>query len=263
MNEWEWNLLEDRTPVDSVKVGGVDLKTGAVVRLKPRSGGDIMDLALAGKIASIEAAEQDYDGHVHLAVVVDDDPGRDLGLLRQSGHRFFFAPEEVEPLPRILIAGIGNIFFGDDAFGVEVAQRLSRRGLPGNVRVGDFGIRGFDLACALLDGPDVSILVDACPRGSAPGSLHVIEPDLSGQDGGEPALEPHGLNPMNVLRLAKSMDGRLCRILIVGCEPATLGGDDGYMGLSEPVEAAVGDAVHVIEALVADLMRNQRSACVE
>lgn len=97
MNEWEWQLLEERNPVASVRVQGVDLKKGDRVRLCPRSGGDIFDLALAGRIATIESIEQDYEDKVHLAVIVDDDPGRDLGALRQPGHRFFFSPEEVEP----------------------------------------------------------------------------------------------------------------------------------------------------------------------
>jgi hypothetical protein len=98
MNEWEWQLLEDRTPVNSVRVLDVDLRTGDQVRLRPRKGGDILDVALAGKVGTIEAIEQDYEGKFHLAVVLDDDPGKDLGMLRQPGHRFFFLPEEVEPL---------------------------------------------------------------------------------------------------------------------------------------------------------------------
>ena len=98
MNEWEWNLLEDKTLLDHVLVCGVELKQGDRVRLKPRAGGDIFDLALSGKVAVVEAIEQDYEGKAHLAVVVDDDPGRDLGMLRQPGHRFFFSLEEVEPL---------------------------------------------------------------------------------------------------------------------------------------------------------------------
>ena len=97
MNEWEWQLLEDKTPLDLVRVNGAELRPGDRVRLKPRGQSDVFDLALAGKIATIEALEEDYEGNVHLAVVVDDDPGRDLGLLRQPGHRFFFAVEEVEP----------------------------------------------------------------------------------------------------------------------------------------------------------------------
>ena len=98
MNEWEWQLLEDKTPLDVVSVNGIALKTGDRVRLKPRARGDIFDLALTGKTAMIEAMEEDYEGQVHLAVVVEDDPGRDLGMLRQPGHRFFFSVAEVEPL---------------------------------------------------------------------------------------------------------------------------------------------------------------------
>jgi hypothetical protein len=97
MNEWEWQLLEEKTTVESVLVCGVDIRQGMRVRLKPRAGGDIFDLALKGKTAVVEAIEQDYEGKVHLAVVVEDDPGRDMGMLRQPGHRFFFSPEEVEP----------------------------------------------------------------------------------------------------------------------------------------------------------------------
>ena len=98
MNEWEWQLLEEKTLLEHVIVSGIELKQGDRVRLKPRTGGDVFDLALAGKTAVVEAIEQDYEGKAHLAVVVDDDPGRDLGMLRQPGHRFFFSPEEVEPL---------------------------------------------------------------------------------------------------------------------------------------------------------------------
>ena len=98
MNEWEFQLLEDKTPLASVMIAGVEVRAGDLVRLRPRTGGDVFDLALAGKTATIESIEQDYEGKAHLAVVVDDDPGRDLGMLRQPGHRFFFAPEEVEPV---------------------------------------------------------------------------------------------------------------------------------------------------------------------
>jgi hypothetical protein len=99
MNEWEWQLLEEKTVVDHVVIAGVEVKTGDRVRLLPRKGGDVLDIALAGQTAVIEAIEQDYEGKCHLCVVLDDDPGRDMGMLRQPGHRFFFDPEEVEPLP--------------------------------------------------------------------------------------------------------------------------------------------------------------------
>ncbi|MGI8813281.1 MAG: hypothetical protein ACR2IH_12255 [Pyrinomonadaceae bacterium] len=98
MDELEWQLLEERSELVDVVVDGVDVKTGDRVLLRPGRGGDIFDLALAGRVAIVESIEQDYENKVHLAVVLDDDPGRDLGMLRQPGHRFFFSPEEVEPL---------------------------------------------------------------------------------------------------------------------------------------------------------------------
>jgi hydrogenase maturation protease len=273
MNEWEWQLLEDKKPVDDLCIDGTTVKQGSRVRLRPKPCGDIMDIALAGKTAVIEGIEQDYEGKVHVCVVVDDDPGRDIGLMRQPGHRFFFDAEEVEPLgeeldggvnqakPRILVAGIGNIFLGDDAFGVEVARRLSARELPEGVRVTDFGIRGYDLAYALLDGYDTTILVDACPRGEAAGTLYVIEPDLENLGGPEEgAIEAHNMNPLNVLRLAQSMGGRLKRVLLVGCEPCTLGPEEGQMGLSEPIEVAVDEAAKLIEALVGKIQSGDESS---
>ncbi len=266
MNEWEWQLLEEKTPLDHFEIGGVEVRAGSRVRLRPRKGGDVMDIALAGQIATIECIEQDYEGKCHVCVVLDNDPGRDMGLLRQPGHRFFFDAEEVEPLsedearelkpaqkPSILVAGIGNIFLGDDAFGVEVARRMAGLELPASVRVADFGIRGFDLAYALQDGYETTILVDACPHGEAPGTLYVIEPDLKALDGPDAApatVEAHAMNPMNVLRMAKAMNIEVKNVLLVGCEPETLGGEEGQMGLSAPVEAAVDEAVKLVESLV-------------
>jgi hydrogenase maturation protease len=266
MNEWEWQLLEDKTIVDHIVISDVELRTGDRVRLLPRKGGDILDIALQGQIATIESIEQDYEGKSHLGVVLDEDPGRDLGLLRQPGHRFFFDPSEVEPLlrdeqrkkdatpkPRVLVAGIGNIFLGDDGFGVEVAQQLSKSNLPTTVRVADFGIRGLDLVYALQDGYETTILIDAFPHGQVPGTVSVVEADLN-----DPAvslgkgnfMEPHAMNPMNVLRMATAMHGNLKRILLVGCEPDNFGGEEGKVGLSAPVEAAVRGAVKVVENLV-------------
>lgn len=266
MNEWEWRLLEDKSPIDEIEIDGRSVRVGDRVLLRPRPGGDVFDLALAGQVATIEALEQDYEGKVHVCVVLDDDPGRDLGLLRQPGHRFFFEVEEIELLPpeqqtqarrsappRILVAGIGNIFMGDDAFGVEVARRLSQRTLPAGVRVSDFGIRGFDLAYALQDGYETTILIDACPRGTEPGTLFVVEPDLaeitaSANEGAD--VDAHSLDPLKILRLAASMGWPLKRVLLVGCEPATLGPDEGAMGLSEPVSQAVEEAVSLVESVI-------------
>ena len=158
--------------------------------------------------------------------------------------------------PSILIAGIGNIFLGDDAFGCEVVKRLSERKWPDNVRVVDFGIRGFDLAYALLDGYDVTIFVDATARGEAPGTLYTIKPDIDELDsleGQVPLLETHGMDPLKVLNMVKSMGGKFREILLVGCEPATFGPEEGKMGLSEQVETAVPEAVMVVESLVAKM----------
>ena len=92
------NLDPPGARLESVRVFGVDLTVDSRVRLWPQHSADIIDIALAGKTATIESIEQDFDGKVHLAVTIDDDPGKDLGALRQPGHRFFFSPEEVEPL---------------------------------------------------------------------------------------------------------------------------------------------------------------------
>jgi hydrogenase maturation protease len=156
--------------------------------------------------------------------------------------------------PRILIACVGNIFMGDDGFGAEVARRLARRSLPAGVILKDFGIRGFDLTYALLDPWDLIILVDACARGGEPGTVYVIEPDPV--DAAEPApLEAHGMNPMNVLRMVKSMGGASNRMLIVACEPADLGSDEeGKLGLSEPAAAAVDEACNLVETLVSKVV---------
>jgi hydrogenase maturation protease len=271
MNEWEWQLLEDKTPVESLEIQGVQVRRGNRVRLRPRAGGDVIDLALEGKIAAVESIEQDYEGKLHVCVVVEDDPGRDIGLMRQPGHRFFFAPNEVEPVAdgeeirtvetkKILIAGIGNIFLADDGFGVEVAGRLANHSFPSGVRVADFGIRGFDLAYALMDGYETTILVDAYPGEGRPGTLFVVEPDLQDLNSeGTPQgfIEPHAMNPINVLRMAIGMGGQLKRVLVVGCVPATLGPEEGQMGLSEPVAAGVDEAVKLIESLVTRILAGE------
>ena len=266
MNQGEWQLIEEKTPLDYLEISGVEVRTGSRVRLRPRKGGDVMDIALAGQTATVECIEQDYEGKSHVCVVLDEDPGRDMGLLRQPGHRFFFDAEEVEPLseeeagqihssqkPIILIAGIGNIFLGDDAFGIEVVRRLADVDLPESVRVADFGIRGFDLAYSLQDSYETTILVDACPQGEAPGTLYVIEPDLSGGDAPDTpsaVIEAHTMNPESVLRMARAMNIEVKNVVLVGCEPQTLGGEEGQVGLSAPVEAAVEEAVKLVESLI-------------
>jgi hydrogenase maturation protease len=146
---------------------------------------------------------------------------------------------------KILIACVGNIFLGDDGFGVEVARALSKRQLPETLSVKDFGIRGFDLAYSLLDPWDGVIIVDALPRGEAPGTLYVIEPDRSAA--ADTAINPHGMDPVRVLNLAASMGTISARILVVGCEPHDFGDElEGRMGLSSPVQGAVEEACNMI-----------------
>ncbi|CAN5850097.1 hydrogenase maturation protease [soil metagenome] len=150
---------------------------------------------------------------------------------------------------RVLVAGVGNIFLGDDGFGVEVARRLAAHTLPDGVEVADFGIRGVHLAFQLLDGYDRLILVDAAPRGEQPGTLSVIAPDLSGGGGRENAgiVDAHGMEPDSMLALLGELGGQVGEVLVVGCEPADV---QEAMGLSEPVEAAVDDAVRLVCELV-------------
>jgi hydrogenase maturation protease len=158
--------------------------------------------------------------------------------------------------PRILVAGIGNIFLGDDAFGSEVARRLIARPQPANVRVVDFGIRGLDLTYALLDGCDAAILIDAAPRrAAAPGTLYVIEPDgAAAPDGAAPMIDGHAMNPFRVLQTVRSLGGRCARVLLVGCEPTPPAEDappdDVPMEMTPPVRAAVEEAVGLVESLV-------------
>ncbi len=156
---------------------------------------------------------------------------------------------------RILVAGIGNIFFGDDAFGCEVASQLARRPLPENVRVTDFGIRSYDLAYALMDGYDATILVDATPQGSAPGTVYLIEPDLKMLDELQnEAVNAHSMNPVRVLQLVRSLGGKPGWLRVVGCEPAVLEAEEGAIGLSEKVQAAVAPAIEMIESLIQGLL---------
>jgi hydrogenase maturation protease len=172
-------------------------------------------------------------------------------------------------IPGILIAGIGNIFLGDDAFGCEVVRKLLTRRHPDCVRIFDFGIRGFDLAYALLDVPATVILVDAVPRGEAPGTVYLIEPEfgtLDEADGEQNLVEMHGMDPVRVLGMVRSMGGEFHRVLLVGCEPLSFGLEEegeGRIGLSGPVEAAVDEAVRMIESVVADIVVSEQMQNVE
>jgi hydrogenase maturation protease len=151
--------------------------------------------------------------------------------------------------PRILVAGIGNVFLGDDGFGVEVVRRMAERPWPAEVRVADFGIRGFDLACALLEPHDLVILVDAVQRNGTPGTLYLLEAETIPD--GPPSFEGHGMDPAQVLRNVRAMGGTPGRILVLGCEPESFGDlDAGRMGLSARVARAADEAIDMIDSLL-------------
>jgi hydrogenase maturation protease len=157
-------------------------------------------------------------------------------------------------MKRILIAGIGNIFLGDDAFGVETVRELAKYKQAEGVRVVDFGIRAYDLAYAIADGYDAVILVDASPRGQPPGTVYLIEPELGGLEKTGLLVNGHSLNAVTVLQMAAAFDAKIGMLYLVGCEPATLECDEGQMGLSASVAAAVPQAVETIQSLVGELL---------
>ncbi len=257
-----------RPGLQEVIVAGHLLRPGSRVRLKPQSGGDILDSALAGRAAVVEGIERDEAGTAHVAVVLEDDPGRDLAPARHPAHRFFFRPEEIEPIDenagastskRVLVAGIGNVFLGDDGVGAAVARRLAGMELPPEVEVADFGIRGLDLAYALGQPYDAVILVDTVARGGLPGDLHVIEPDLDSEDA--TPFNSHRMDPVAVLQLARRLGTLPPQILLVGCEPLeTAAGESMSMNLSAPVAAAVEAGAKRALELAGTLLTSRRPA---
>ena len=292
---------EDYAPPESAVIAGRIAKAGDRVLLHPGRGRqgtltDAMDMMLDGKTARIEVIQQDFENRIYLVVTLDIDPGREQWDERMlPGHRFYFFPEEVDlleesrgeesiegttnlkstleqakkqklPIRRILIACIGNIFLGDDSFGVEVAQKLTsrtNRRYPEGVHVIDFGIRGIDLAYSLLDGYDALILVDAISRGGAPGTLYLIEPDMVGIDpekgivAGRAAMEAHSMDPLKVLAFARTLGAQPIPTFLIGCEPLPLDDSEEHiamqMELSEPVRSALDEAVKMIDSLVDEL----------
>ncbi len=155
---------------------------------------------------------------------------------------------------RILVACIGNVFHGDDGFGVAVAGVLAERTLPDEVQVTDFGIRSYDLAFAMLDGYEAVILVDAASRGKPPGAVFVLDAAVDGAPG--PMLvSGHSMSPHAVLGLVETMGGYEGPVFVVGCEPAVL--EPAGVGLSAPVQAAVDEAADLVECLTARLLNGK------
>jgi hydrogenase maturation protease len=152
---------------------------------------------------------------------------------------------------RTLVAGVGNVFLRDDAFGVEVIKLLGERADPSGVQIRDFGIRGVHLVYDLLDGCDLFVLVDAAARGDEPGTVTVleVEPEVPPADAGAPIIDAHSLTPDGIFALLASLGGRPGRSLLVACEPADI---SAGMGLSEPVQAALPHAVRAVQDILRD-----------
>ena len=166
------------------------------------------------------------------------------------------------PARRILVAGVGNVFHGDDAFGVVVAERLLKRPMRDFVTVADFGIRSYDLAFAISDGYDAVILVDATTRGREPGTVYLLTPQLDAVTAGRSVSAGHSLNPEAVLSMLETLGGFDGELYVVGCEPVTLQSLDGRIGLSPIVEAAVPTAIELIDEVIESVLRGEDAAKV-
>lgn len=169
--------------------------------------------------------------------------------------------EQPPTIPRILVAGIGNIFHGDGIFGVEVVQQLQACDLPEGVQVTDFGIRSYDLAYAMLEDYDVTIMVDAAIQGGAPGTLYLLEPDLDELEQlTGVVVDNDSMNPMTALHLVSMLGDRPLRLYVVGCEPATLESEYGRMGLSTSLQTAVPEAIAMVQSLIARILDEWKAA---
>jgi hydrogenase maturation protease len=166
--------------------------------------------------------------------------------------------------PKVLVAGIGNIFAGDDGFGVAVAQHLLAQSVPQGVQVTDFGIRGYDLAFALMEPWERVILIDAVARGGDPGTVYTIEPQLNQAEeelATADLANAHGMDPSQVLRMVMAMGGTVPPLTLVACEPADLGGEEGRLGLTPVVQASMNVAVEIIEQLLEHFLKADSLTC--
>ncbi len=255
-DEWTpwWDPATDGSvdpDTDLVLVEGVPISRGSPVRLRPGSRrADAHDMFLDGRTATVQAVLSDVDGGIP--------PGCDLG---RTGRARPGRTQPARPVPllrtrrgradpggfvmRTLIAGLGNIFEGDDGFGVAVARQLMETDWPAGVEVRDFGIRGVHLAYQLLDGYDLVVIVDAASREGEPGTLYVIDHAADGVPA--PLLDAHDLGPDGVLALVPTLGGTLGRVVVVGCEPASLA---PQWGLSPAVAAGVDAAAALVRDIV-------------
>ena len=162
-------------------------------------------------------------------------------------------------MKRILVGGVGNIFEGDDAFGVEVVRSLSTRTLPAEVALVDFGICGVDLAYALTGGYEMVVLLDCAQRGEAPGTISVVEPNEEPTPQNMAAMA-HNLDPATILNSLSGHEDLCEKIVLVLCEPRSFGGEEGAMGLSETVAAAIRPAADVVERLAETFLQERGPA---
>lgn len=225
-------------------VGGVALRPGHRVRLRPSHRADIVDLALSGKLAEVDRVEEGVDGRIHVVVTIEGDAALDLGPMSQIGHRFFFAPDELELVEggeqyggaRVLVAGFGDSFGPGGGFVRAVVDRLRGR-LPRGVHTADFGIRSGDLFAALAEF-DAAVLVCSARRGGAAGTVSVLE------------SEPDGWTHMLGVGLGWSefpRGSRCRRGFAVLHEPGSGAG-------REPEPVVIEDAVWIIESIVDDVV---------
>ena len=236
--------------------------------LRPRAGGDVFDRALAGRVAMVEAIQQDIDGDVQLAVTSRTTRGATSASAASPGTGSSSRPTRssrwpATPAPRrraVLVAGIGNMFLGDDGFGVAVARPARAARAAAGVEVVDFGIRGMDLAYALGEGWDAALLSTPCRAARPPGTLSLIEPERRAGRAGGARRARHGPGEGARARRASSA---ACppRMLVVGCEPLTrmTGDEEEVVGeLSEPVRAALDAAERLVATLLEDLDGQRR-----
>src|SRR3954453_6389133 len=163
-------------------------------------------------------------------------------------------PEDRQFEKQILVAGVGNAWLQDDAFGGECARRLEKRGVPSGVTVMEFGTGGLDLAYEIMRGYDALVLLDASRQGGEPGTLYVIEPQLSDYEGSiedGDVINPHGMDPATVLRFVNAIGGFSGKVVVIGCEPGEV--DEVGIGLTEPVAEAVDGAITLVRETIGEL----------
>ncbi|MBV8489646.1 MAG: hydrogenase maturation protease [Candidatus Eremiobacteraeota bacterium] len=229
-----------------------------VVIRKSRESG-VLVTALDGRKAVVEGMEVDDLGRSLVAVVLDDDPAHQRGE-RHLAHRFLLSPEDVERVvarsrPRILVGGIGNVYAGDDGFGVAVVRSLAARRLPASVHLVEFGVRGMDLVYALGDGYGAAILVDTASLHCKPGTVDILDALEGSYE--PPPVQGHGLYPTHAIALARSLGPTPPIVLLVACQPDLQNvppDGEANTSLSAAVARSVKSAANAVLACIEGLL---------